>query len=183
MFYGADTSALLEINRYLTINVATVGEFLSRAGELGRELYFVLSGEIHVLTASGQLDLQLFEGSVVGEVCLLFDMPSPHDAQVVQTATLFTLFEQDFYEIICKFPALLKRIEKRGLAVYRGKWEIWEREAAQMDACDDTDDSFVTDLTFARNGENGRKVRTKYSSTGSISAAGGSEGGEGGGGG
>ena len=83
MFYGADTSALLEINRYLTINVATVGEFLSRAGELGRELYFVLSGEIHVLTASGQLDLQLFEGSVVGEVCLLFDMPSPHDAQVV----------------------------------------------------------------------------------------------------
>ena len=49
MFFGADTSALLEVNQHLTMTVATTGEFLCRFGELGRELHFVLSGEIHIL--------------------------------------------------------------------------------------------------------------------------------------
>jgi len=49
MIFGADTSALLKLNQQLTMTVATTGEFLCRFGELGRELHFVLSGEIYIL--------------------------------------------------------------------------------------------------------------------------------------
>jgi len=76
------TSALLEINRHLEMNVATNGEFLARDGELAREMHFILSGEIHILKRNGDCDIELFEGAILGEVCLVFDMPSPYDAEV-----------------------------------------------------------------------------------------------------
>lgn len=119
MFYGADHAALLEINRHLATTVATHGEFLAREGEISREMHFVLSGEIHILDKHGEAEQILHDGSIVCEVCLVFDIPSPFDAQVVQTATLFTLQENVFFEIALKFPALLKRIHARGEAGMR----------------------------------------------------------------
>ena len=62
MFYGADVSALLEINRYLATTVATKGEYVARDGDLAREMHFVISGEIHVLTPDRQTDIELFDG-------------------------------------------------------------------------------------------------------------------------
>jgi len=64
------------------MNVATNGEFLAREGELAREMHFILSGQIHILKRNGDCDIELFEGAILGEVCLVFDMPSPYDAEV-----------------------------------------------------------------------------------------------------
>ena len=55
--------------------VASTGEYLSRQDELGHDLHFVLSGEIHILDKMGEPDIQLVEGSVVGEVCVIFEIP------------------------------------------------------------------------------------------------------------
>jgi len=133
MFFGADTSALLEVNQHLTMTVATTGEFLCRFGELGRELHFVLSGEIHILNHLKECDIQLFEGSCLGEVCVVFEIPSPYDALVKSVATIFSLPNDKFDEIITKFPALLKRIEKRGRAVYGARWNAWSDLAQELD--------------------------------------------------
>ena len=80
---GADTSELLEVNRHLTMSVASTGEYLSRRDELGHDLHFVLSGEIHILDMMGEPDIQLFEGSVVGEISIIFEIP------VLQTYIIF----------------------------------------------------------------------------------------------
>ena len=50
---------------------------------------------------------------------------SPYDVLVKTSATLFTLHEDKFDEIVTKFPALLKRLERRGLAVYGDRWLDW----------------------------------------------------------
>lgn len=62
MFYGADASALLEINRYLVMTVANSGEYVARDGELNREIHFVLTGEVHILSENGDTDIELFDG-------------------------------------------------------------------------------------------------------------------------
>ena len=133
MFFGADTSALLEVNRHLTINVATVDEYINRRGELGHDMHFVLSGEINVLDEVGHVQLQLFEGAIIGEVCVIFEIPSPFDARVKAIAMLFTLGEDKFDEIITQFPALAHRIETRGRAVYGEKWSEWSDLADRLD--------------------------------------------------
>ena len=70
MFNGADTSALLEINRHLVMSVATAGELLAHEGELAHEMHFMLSGEVHILDTKGGVDLELFEGAIIGEVSI-----------------------------------------------------------------------------------------------------------------
>ena len=42
MFYGADTSALLELNQHLVMTVANTDEYVNRVGELGHEMHFLL---------------------------------------------------------------------------------------------------------------------------------------------
>jgi len=49
-------------------------------------------------------------------------------------ATIFSLPNDKFDEIITKFPALLKRIEKRGRAVYGARWNAWS-DLAQVCVC------------------------------------------------
>ena len=73
MFVGADTSALLEINRHLVMSVATRSELLAHEGELAHEMHFILSGEVHILDSKGKLDVELFEGAIIGEVCRVVD--------------------------------------------------------------------------------------------------------------
>ena len=122
MFFGANMSMILEVNRRLVSTVAPEGELVCRKDELSQEMHFVLSGEIHILDEDGKPDLELFDGSIVGEVSLVFDIPSPHDAQVVATSHLFTLSADDFFQVALTFPAFLRRMDNRGHAVYGEKW-------------------------------------------------------------
>jgi hypothetical protein len=48
MFFGADTSMILEVNRHLTMTVAPENEFVCRCGELAYEMHFVLTGKISI---------------------------------------------------------------------------------------------------------------------------------------
>ena len=133
MFFGADSSAILEVNQHLVANVAGTGEYLARYGEIGHELHFILDGEVHVRNQDGELDIVLFEGSISGEITIIFEIPSPFDAIVHSNTTLLTLTEEKFDSIIAKFPAFLARIDRRGLCVYGDRWKEWAKLANELD--------------------------------------------------
>ena len=159
MFYGADTSALLELNQHLVMTVANTDEYVNRVGELGHEMHFLLSGEVHILGEDGNPELQLFEGAILGEVCIFFEIPSPFDARVHSTATMFTLQDSNFETLIAQFPGLVKRIDSRGIAVYGDKWTKWAKLAEEMDRGD-------VDSTESRHNESiGNFEQLSYSRT------------------
>ena len=64
---------------------------------------------------------------------MVFEIPSPYDALVKSSATIFSLPDDKFDEIIAKFPALLKRITKRGRAVYGARWDAWSDLSHEFD--------------------------------------------------
>jgi len=59
-------------------------------------------------------------------------MPSPFDAEVIRTANLFTLAQDNFFDIAAKFPALVKRIHSRGRAIFGERWSEWEEMARKI---------------------------------------------------
>lgn len=66
------------------------------------------------------------------QVCLVFDIPSPFDAEVIRTANLFTLTESKFLDIAAQFPTLVKRIHSRGRAIFGERWSEWELTARKI---------------------------------------------------
>lgn len=125
MFIGADSAALMEINRYLVHEVVTAGEFIIRAGELGRSIYFVISGSLVILDDEGHSKLNLFEGSVVGEVAVLLNIPQPHSVRAMQTSDVFSLAVEDYFDLELSFPAMRRKLARRAKAVYGADWDEW----------------------------------------------------------
>eukprot|EP00293_Proteomonas_sulcata_P021417 CAMPEP_0184295820 /NCGR_PEP_ID=MMETSP1049-20130417/6728_1 /TAXON_ID=77928 /ORGANISM="Proteomonas sulcata, Strain CCMP704" /LENGTH=591 /DNA_ID=CAMNT_0026604629 /DNA_START=150 /DNA_END=1922 /DNA_ORIENTATION=- len=130
MFIGADATALMEVNRYLAQTVATAGEYIIRSGEIGREMYFVISGSLELLNEDNSVHTQLYEGSVIGEIPLLLGIPSPHTIRAKCDCDLLKLSDKDFGTIIDFFPALRRKLERRGAMVYGTNWKEWEAMAA-----------------------------------------------------
>lgn len=79
MFMQADSTVIMEINRYLTRMVAPTNEYVVRKGEISRDMYFIISGSLDILDDYGNAVSHLYEGSVAGEVSFLLGIPCPHD--------------------------------------------------------------------------------------------------------
>ena len=92
----------------------------------------------------------------VTQICLLFDMPSPFDAEVIHTANLFTLSEDHFFDIVAKFPALLRRMHARGRAIFGDRWTSWEEQAHQLHQTNTVEEGTSDTNDFSFHGTLGR---------------------------
>jgi hypothetical protein len=83
-------------------------------------------------------------------------MPSPFDAEVIHTASLFTLSEDHFYDIVSKFPTLVRRIHARGRAIFGDRWSSWEEQAHRLHQTDTVEEGASDTNDFSFHGTLGR---------------------------
>ncbi|MEW5909212.1 MAG: cyclic nucleotide-binding domain-containing protein [Thermodesulfobacteriota bacterium] len=91
------------------------GSVIFRQGDLGRKLYFIVSGKVQVIRESESIPHLLAElgsGDVVGEIALLSDEPRFATAKAVTDIEVYSLHRSDFEVLLKRFPELQESIRK-----------------------------------------------------------------------
>ena len=94
---------MAEVGRTLEIRG---GEFLLRSGELGEELYLVLSGRLEV-EREGELLAEIGAGDLLGEIALLCQVPRTASVRAVRDSTILELSRSVAKESLSTMPEAL----------------------------------------------------------------------------
>ncbi|KAI8622377.1 hypothetical protein BC830DRAFT_673488 [Chytriomyces sp. MP71] len=85
------------------------GDMVFIQGQLGKDMFFILRGSIHVLV-SGKRVAILSEGSFFGEVALIANIPRTATVQVATSAILYRLNRDIFVDICEEFEDVKRRV-------------------------------------------------------------------------
>ena len=78
----------------------SAGEVLARVGEMGSECYVVSSGEMQLVTASGEEADYLEEDSVIGALGLVYETPSAFAIVATSDTSLWKLSRFTFQRVL-----------------------------------------------------------------------------------
>lgn len=114
LFAGLPESALAAVAELLRPVLAVQGEAVIKTGSIGREMYFIVSGDIDVMTAQGAV--RLGPGAFFGEVALLTRRPRNANVIAASYCELLMLKKRDLDALTAAQPQLKTEIEARALA-------------------------------------------------------------------
>lgn len=105
LFRGASPQLLREIAVELRAALFTPGDYIFRAGEIGRHMYFVSRGTVEVIAADGQTILStLSDGDFFGEIALMFQRPRTASIRAVDFCDMYSLDKETFERVLAYFP-------------------------------------------------------------------------------
>ncbi|KAI9338801.1 cyclic nucleotide-binding-like protein [Obelidium mucronatum] len=87
------------------------GDCVTKQGESGTEMFFVLSGKLDVLI-DGNRQVSLYDGAYFGEVALITRALRTATVQARMPSVLYRLTYQDFHSVISEFPDMQIRISE-----------------------------------------------------------------------
>lgn len=108
LFDSLDAVALDAIGRLLKPRFALPGEPIIRAGEKGREMFFLVSGAVEV--AIPNHPVRLGSGDFFGELALLTQTPRTADVTALGYCELLVLTAADFSDLLGHHPELSTQI-------------------------------------------------------------------------
>ncbi|CAG9319774.1 unnamed protein product [Blepharisma stoltei] len=109
-----EKGAILSIIRRCKLSMVCGGERIVTEGELGLEMYFILEGEVEIVSSTGFVFNTLGSGMVFGEIALLKIVPSVRSATVrakIDT-TLAILSMSDFNFVMNNYPDFSQKVRK-----------------------------------------------------------------------
>ena len=101
---GASPELIRELVQELKPLVAVPGEDLFRHGAPGNEMYFILHGEVEIISPTGERLAGLQDGSFFGEMALLTNNPRSATARTTSYCDLYTLERHAFEGAIERYP-------------------------------------------------------------------------------
>ena len=102
---------LEQIAMRLKPEVVTPGDVLFRAGAPGDTMYFVIHGELEVLTADEKKRLsELGEGDFFGEIALFNDVPRTATVKALTYCDLYKLEKTEFEMVVEQYPDIGERV-------------------------------------------------------------------------
>ena len=105
LFRGASPQLLREIAIELRAALFTPGDYVFRAGEIGRHMYFISRGTVEVIAADGQTILStLSDGDFFGEIALLFQRPRTASIRAIDFCDMYSLDKETFERVLTYFP-------------------------------------------------------------------------------
>ncbi|XP_063293466.1 cyclic nucleotide-gated cation channel beta-1 isoform X2 [Pelobates fuscus] len=118
LFQGCDRQMIYDMLKRLRSVVYLPGDYVCKKGEIGREMYIIKAGEVHVLGGpEGQTVLvSLKAGSVFGEISLLaLGGGNRRTANVVAHGftNLFILDKKDLNDILTHYPESQKVLRRK----------------------------------------------------------------------
>jgi CRP-like cAMP-binding protein len=83
-------------------------------GEVGLEMYFIIDGDVEVLSGTGDVIVTMHAGTPFGEMALLNPTPSVRTAHIraAKDLALAVLSLDDFKFIMQKYPEFAKKVRK-----------------------------------------------------------------------
>lgn len=113
LFRGASHELVREIALELRPVVFTPGDYLVRAGEYGRHMYFLSRGTVEIIAPDGKTLINtLRDGDFFGEVALLFSQPRTASVRAVDYCDLYTLDKATFDRILARHPSFASQIRE-----------------------------------------------------------------------
>ena len=111
LFAGLPQSAVADVARLLRPKLVVQGETIIRSGSPGHEMYFIVSGEVDVMTPRGTVRLNA--GAFFGEVALLTRKARNADVVAASYCELLVLKKRDLDALMGAQPQLKTEIEAR----------------------------------------------------------------------
>ena len=121
IFQDCEPGLLMELVVKLRLCIYSPGDYICKKGDIGRELYIVKGGVLHVVDDSGQQVLaSLREGSVFGEISLL-ELPGSKagnrrtaNVKSIGYSDLFVLSKADLWGTLEDYPETQRKLEEMG---------------------------------------------------------------------
>lgn len=105
LFEKADASLIRDIILQLEPVVFTPGDYIVRAGELGRDMFFISKGSVLVLSADEKITYAtLMAGQFFGEISLLLSMPRTATIKAAGFCDLYRLEKDQFDVVVEQYP-------------------------------------------------------------------------------
>ncbi len=103
--HGASDELVRDIALELRPVVYTPGDYIFRAGEIGRHMYFVSRGTVEVISADGRTIYNTLEdGDFFGEIALLYSQPRSAGVRALGYCDLYTLDKTNFERVLAHYP-------------------------------------------------------------------------------
>ncbi|KAI9330612.1 hypothetical protein BDR26DRAFT_871263, partial [Obelidium mucronatum] len=109
------------------------GDCVIKQGELGSDMFFILSGKCDVLV-DGDVKVSLYDGAYFGEVAMITKTLRTATVKATMPSVLYRLTEHDFHQVIAEFPDIQLRIaelasEREKLLALNEETRLKKREA------------------------------------------------------
>lgn len=105
LFRGASHELVRELALELRPVVFTPGDYIFRAGQFGRHMYFISRGRVEIIATDGYTLLNtISEGDFFGEIALLFSQPRTASVRAVDYCDLYTLDKDTFDRVLTHYP-------------------------------------------------------------------------------
>ena len=126
LFQEASDAFIESIALHLQAVVFTPGSYITRAGEIGEEMYFIVYGEVAVLNEEGEEITSLSDGDFFGEISLF--LHSLRTASIVAETycDMYKLSKTAFDQVITHYPYFAAKIE--AIAKSREKNQGYSKE-------------------------------------------------------
>lgn len=114
LFQDASDAFIREIALEMDAVVFMPGDYIIRAGERGRDMYFISLGTVEVLAPDGQTVYDtLSEGNFFGEIALFLEHPRTASVRAVDYCDLYRLDNEMYQRIRTRYPDVARQIEQR----------------------------------------------------------------------
>lgn len=120
LFKGANAAFIREVALELEAVVVTPGDYIIKAGERGRDMYFISQGAVEVLAPDGvTLYRNLSDGGCFGEIALVLDEDRSASVRAITYCDLYRLDKTMFDRVLFHYPHIAEQIhllakERRG---------------------------------------------------------------------
>lgn len=113
LFKGADHKFIEEIAIFLKPLILTPGDRVFEVGDEGREMYFIVKGNLLVLSKEGKRLTVLSDGDFFGEVALFNNEPRNASVEAVGYCDLYILEKKEFNYVLCKYPEIARQMAQK----------------------------------------------------------------------
>ncbi len=114
LFKDADEEFIKEIALHLKPMILLPGDCAFREGDEGKEMYFVVKGDLAVLSKNEDSMLAtLSSGDFFGEIALFMDKPRTASIKAITYCDLYTLEKTRFKYVVSKYPSIANKIEQK----------------------------------------------------------------------
>ena len=112
LFQGASDAFIREVALELEAVVFTPGDYIIRAGEPGRDMFFISQGTVEILAPDGATVYRtLTDGDCFGEIALFHDQPRSASVRAVTYCDLYKLDKEMFERTLSHYPDIAAQIE------------------------------------------------------------------------
>ena len=123
LFRDTDPAFLKEIAEHLRPTVLTPGDVVTRAGEPGDEMFFVVRGHVEVRAPDGSMLKRLGPGDFFGEIALVNRVPRTATVVATGYCDVYALSRTAFEHAVQHHPGLFAEIEGAAKARAAGQVE------------------------------------------------------------